>query len=161
VEQGVGEIEKVPDTEVPRRHPRLALFQVDSHAAALERDRPEQAARVGMDPRVEVVNLGGEVCEVKLTSVEVQSNEAERPSVNAAILADIDALHKAHIGVEKERLYAAIRIPGGPSSPHVCDADNTFKIGDRCRVHPGPEECDVEIDPIDGGYAGRRLRRGL
>ena len=131
MEQGVGDIEKVPDTEVPRRHPRFALFQVDSHAAALERDRPEQAARVRMDPRVEVVNLGGEVCEVKLTSVEVQSNEAERPCMNAAILTDIDALHKAHIGVEQERLDAAIRIPGGPSSPHVCDADKAFEIGDR------------------------------
>ena len=84
-----------------------------------------------MDPRVEVVNLGGEVCEVKLTSVEVQSNEAERPRVNGAILANIDALHKAHVGVEQERLYAAIRIPGGPSSPHVCEADKAFEIGDR------------------------------
>jgi hypothetical protein len=130
-EQGVGDIEKVPDTEVPRLHPRLALLQVDFHVALLKRDRPEQAARVGMDPRVEVVNLGGEVCEVKLTSVEVESNEAERPRVNGAILANIDALHKAHVGVEQERLYAAIRIPGGPSSPHVCEADKAFEIGDR------------------------------
>jgi hypothetical protein len=33
--------------------------------------RPEQAARVGVDPRVEVVNLGGEVLEVEPTSVEI------------------------------------------------------------------------------------------
>ena len=43
-----------------------------------------------MDPWVEVVNLGGEVCEVEPTSVEIQSNEAERPPVNGAILADVD-----------------------------------------------------------------------
>jgi hypothetical protein len=53
-----------------------------------------------MDPWVEVVHLGGEVCEVEPTSVEIQSNEAERPPVNGAILADVDTLHKAHIGVE-------------------------------------------------------------
>jgi hypothetical protein len=130
-EQGVGDIEKVPGLEMPGRHPRLALTQIDAHGVALKRDRPEQATRIGMDPRVEVVNLGGEVCEVKLTSVEVQSNETERPPVNGAILADIDALHEAHIGVEQERLYAAVGFPGGPSSPHVCDADKAPEIGDR------------------------------
>ena len=97
----------------------------------LKRDRPEQAARVGMDPWVEVVNLGGEVCEVELTSVEVKSNEPERPPVNGAILADVGTFHKAHIGVEQERLYAAVGFPGGPCSPHVCDADLALEIGDR------------------------------
>ncbi len=130
-EQGVGDIEKVPGLEIPGRHPRLALMQIDAHGVALKRDCPEQATRIGMDPRVEVVNLGGEVCEVKLTSVEVQSDETERPPVNGAILADIDALHETHIGVEQQRLYAAIRMPGGPSSPHVCDADKALEIGDR------------------------------
>ena len=75
-EQGVGNVEEVPDMQVPRSHPRLAIVQVDPHAAltlvfavGLQRDRPEQAVRVGMDPRVEVMNLGGEVREVELTSV--------------------------------------------------------------------------------------------
>ncbi len=131
VEQGVGDVEEVPDMEVARRHPRLALFQVGPHAVVPKRVRPEQAARVGMDPRVEVVNLGGEVCEVKLTSVEVQSNEPERPPVNGAILADIDALHKAHVGIEQERLDAAARIPGGPSSLYLGDADSALEIGYR------------------------------
>lgn len=84
-----------------------------------------------MDPWVEVVNLGGEVCEVELTSVEIQSNEAERPPVNGAILADVDTLHKAHIGVEQERPDTAVRIPGGPGSLHICDADLALEIGDR------------------------------
>ena len=131
-EQAFGILKKSLTLEVFRLHPRLALFQVDFHAAAAEsgtvQNRP---LRVGMDPWVEVVNLGGEVCEVELTSVEIQSNEPERPRVNGAILAYIDTFHKAHIGVEQQRLYAAIRIPGGPSSPHVCDADKAFEIGDR------------------------------
>ena len=131
MEQGVGDVEEVPDTEVPRLHPRIALFQVGPHAVVPKRVRPEQAARVGMDPRVVVVNLGGEICEVKLTSVEVQSNEPERPSVNGAILADIDTLHKAHIGIEQERLDLAVRLPGGPSSLHLRHADRALEIGYR------------------------------
>jgi hypothetical protein len=131
VEQCVGDIEEVPDADVLRRHPRLAVPEVDLHAVMLKWDRPEQAARVGVDPWVEVVNLGGEVCEVELTSVEVKSNEPERPPVNGAILADVHTLHKAHIGVEQKRLDATVRIPGGPCSPYICDADLTFEIGDR------------------------------
>jgi len=146
VEQGVGKIEEVPDVNVRRHHPRLTVLQVDRYAvlafvvmgpgpvvalvAGPERYRPEQAAWVGMDPRVEVVNLGGEVFEVEPTSVEVQSNESERSPVDGAILADIDALHKAHICVEEERLDAAIGIPRGALSAHVRDTDNAFEVGD-------------------------------
>ena len=131
MEQSVGEIEEVPDAEVFRRHLSLAVLEVDLHAVILKRVRPEQAARVGVDPWVEVVNLGGEVFEVEPTSVEIKSNEPERPPVNVAILADVDTLHKAHIGVEQERLDAAVRIPGGPCSLYVCDADLALEIGDR------------------------------
>ena len=132
--------------QVRRTHPRLTVLQIDRHAALAlvvmgpgpapalvagrERDRPEQAARVGMDPGVEVVNLGGEVLEVEPTSVEVQSNESERSPVDDAILADVDTLHKPHIGVEEERLDAAVGIPGGAFSLHVRDADKAFEIGD-------------------------------
>ena len=87
MEEGVGDIEEVPDVDIRRHHPRLAILQVNRYALALvvvlglglafalviglERHRPEQAARIGMDPGVEVVNLGGEVFEVEPTSVEV------------------------------------------------------------------------------------------
>ena len=146
MEQGVGDIEEVPDVDVRRRHPRLTVLQVDRYAVVAlvvvgpdpglallsgpERDRPEQSARVGMDPGVEVVNLGGEVLEVEPTSVEVQSNESERSPVDGAILADVDTLHKAHVGVEEECLDAAVGILGGALSLHVRDTDNAFEIGD-------------------------------
>ena len=84
-----------------------------------------------MDARVEVMDLGGEVYEVVPTSVEVKSNESERPAVNGAILADVDALHEAHIGVEEERLDAAVGMFGGSLPAHVCDADRALEIGDR------------------------------
>jgi len=131
VEQGVGDIEEVPDAEVVRPQPSLAILKVGSHAIIRKRVGPEQAARVGVDPWVEVVNLGAEVVEVKLTSVEIKSNEPERPPVDGTILTDVGTFHKAHIGVEQERLGAAVRIPGGPGSLHLCDADLALEIGDR------------------------------
>lgn len=124
--------------QVLRPHPSLAIVQVDPHAALtlvfavrLQRDRPEQAVRVRMDARVEVMNLSGEIREVKLTSVQVKSNEPERPLVNFAVQADVGTLHEPHVGVEQERLDAAVRIPGGPGSLHVCDPDKALEIGDR------------------------------
>jgi hypothetical protein len=50
--------------------------------------------------------------------------------VDGAILADVDAFHKAHIGVEEERLGAAVGFPCGAFSPHVRDTDKAFEIGD-------------------------------
>ena len=131
MEQGVVDIEEVPDAEAFRPHLGFAVLKVDSHAVTAKRVGPEQAARVGMDPWVEVVDLGGEVCEVELTSVEVESNKPECPPVNGAILADVNAFHKTHIGVEQKRLNSAVRIPGGPCSLHFCDADLAIEIGDR------------------------------
>jgi len=83
-----------------------------------------------MDPGVEVVHLGGEVLEVEPTSVEIQSNKTERSPMDGAIMADVDTLHKAHVGVEEERLDAAVGISGGAFSPHVRDTDKAFEIGD-------------------------------
>ena len=137
-EQGVGDIEEVPDTQVLRPHPRLAIVQVDRHAAltlvfaaGLQRDRPEQALRVGIDPRVEVMNLGGEIREVELTSVQVKSNEPERRLVNLAVQADVGTLHEPHVGVEQQRLDAAVGIPAGSGSLHICDPGKALEIGDR------------------------------
>ena len=116
---------------LPRSRSTLTPPWLSSSAAGLQRDRPEQAARVGMDPGVEVMHLGGEVFEVELTSVQVKSNEPERRLVNGAVQADVGALHEPHVGVEQERLDAAVGIPGGSGSPHVGDADKALEIGDR------------------------------
>ena len=138
MEQGVGDVEEVHDAQVLRPHPRLAIVQVNRHAvrtlvfaAGRQRDRPEQALRVGIDARVEVMNLGGEILEVEPTSVQVKSNEPERRLVNGAVQADVSTLHEPHVGVEQQRLDAAVRIPGGSGSLHVCDPDKALEIGDR------------------------------
>ena len=108
MEQGVGDVEEVHDAQVLRPHPRLSLVQVDRHAvlalafaAGLQRNRPEQAARVGMDPRVEVMNLGGEIREVELTSVQVKSNEGECTLMELTVNIDELATGKAHIRSER------------------------------------------------------------
>jgi len=49
---------------------------------------------------IEVVDLGREIREVILTSVEVQSNEAERSFVDSSVEADVSAAHEAHVSVE-------------------------------------------------------------
>ena len=85
-----------------------------------------------MDPRVEVMHLGGELCEVEPTSVEVQSNESERPPVNGAILADVGALHKAHINIEEEGIVVAgASVCACPSALGVRCANEPMEIKDR------------------------------
>ena len=52
----------------------------------------------------------------------------------ATVLLHEQALHRATdrpIGVEQQRLVAAVGILGGSGSPHVRDADKALEIGDR------------------------------
>lgn len=63
---------------------------------------PEQASGIGVDARIEVMNLCREVGKVKLTFEEVQSDEAEDALVNVIIHADRRALHEPHIHVEQQ-----------------------------------------------------------
>ena len=62
-------------------------------------DCPKQAIGVRVDSRVEVVNLSRKIGEVKLTSIEVKSDEPERPFVHLSIFADVFALHETHVGI--------------------------------------------------------------
>jgi hypothetical protein len=65
-----------------------------------DRNRPEQTVRVGVDSKVEVVNLGRKIGEVKLTSIEVKSDEPKGPLVHLPIFAHVFALHETHVSVE-------------------------------------------------------------
>jgi hypothetical protein len=77
------------------------------------------------------MHLGGEIREVELTSVQVKSNEPERRLVNFAVQADVGTLHEPHVGVEQQRLGAAVGIPGGSGSLHVGEPDKALEISDR------------------------------
>ena len=54
------------------------------------------------------MDLSRKVVEVILTSVEVQSNKRQRALVNGAVLANVNAAHESHVGVEQQRLDAAV-----------------------------------------------------
>jgi len=69
-----------------------------------QRNRPEQARRIGIDTRIEVVDLGREIYEVKLTSIKVKSDQRERTVVDRSVNANVDSTHKTHVGIEEERL---------------------------------------------------------
>jgi hypothetical protein len=75
MENGVQVVEEIPHRHVACAHPRRACPELDrADGVGRKGNCPEQTPRIGVDPGVEVVDLGGEVVEVKLTSVEVKSN---------------------------------------------------------------------------------------
>jgi predicted ATPase len=55
-----------------------------------------------MNTRVEVVNLGREVYEVILTSVEVQSDQGKRTFMDRSVKPHVHSVHEAHVGIEQE-----------------------------------------------------------
>ena len=90
--------------------------------------RPEQPVGVGVDAEIEVVFLRREVGEVKLTSVEVQSDKAKGALVVLSIHTDILTAHEAHISVEEEG--AGPRPGPCPRSLHLGHADEAVEICD-------------------------------
>ena len=83
---------------------RCALLEVDS----TQMDsglRPEQSRRVRVNAGVEVMDLSGEIREVILTSVKVQSNEPECPLMDMSVQSDVDAAHEPHVCVKQKCLF--------------------------------------------------------
>ena len=128
--QSVGNVEVVVERKVAHAHVRNACSLLDRDGRR-QRNRPEQPARVVLDPRVEVVDLGAEVDEVILTSIQIQSDKAESPFVDRTVDADVDTTHEAHVRVEKERLRAAVRISPSPGPLYVGDAHEAVEVCDR------------------------------
>lgn len=97
--------------------------QVDLHGAGWDAHGPEQAIGIGEDTGVEVVDLGCEIREVKLTFKDIQSDEAEGIVVDFAIYPNICALHEAHVYIEEQ----AAR----PGTLNLGRADEAVEVGDR------------------------------
>src|SRR5260370_31962590 len=112
-------------------------------------DRPEQSAWIGTDSWVEVMNLGGEIREVILTSVEVQSNEAERPLVDCSVDTHIHAAHEAHVCVEQQCLGASVRVRRGPVPSNIRHTDESVEVSDGRGIDAGSEKAEVECLPTD------------
>ena len=103
-QERVRNVEEVALGKVAGTHVRLAFLEVDSTQPDSGL-RPEQSGWIGVNAGVEVMDLGGKVREVKLTSVEVQSNKPERPLMDMSVQCHINATHEAHICVKKKRLF--------------------------------------------------------
>ena len=73
--------------------------------------------------------LGEEVVEVEPTSVEIQSDEADRAFVHPSVLADVDAAHESHVGVEEQLLVPASRAvsPKAPADFRSMSRLDTWK----------------------------------
>ena len=120
---GVQEVVEIGHGEVMRPHPRSVEVVVHVDRRVRKRDRPKQPG--GLDARLEVVNLGGQVangaCE------EINSDKAECSPPLATIPADIVAAHEAHVGIEGvRRTVAAARL-----ALHLGRRHNAPKIRDR------------------------------
>lgn len=102
VAQGVGKVEEIMHVLPGDAQGCCACAQIDMDGVGGDPHGPEQASGIGVDARIEVVNLCREVGKVKLTFEEVQSDEAEDALVNVTIHADIRALHEPHIRVEQQ-----------------------------------------------------------
>jgi hypothetical protein len=78
-----------------------ALVEIGLYGIVRGWDNPEKP--VGRDSWTVVVDLLGDIGRSNRTGVDVQSDEHERPVVVFAILADIFALHGAHVGSKRKR----------------------------------------------------------
>src|SRR5262249_54453832 len=131
------------------------------NAADGQGDRPEEAFRVGRNTRVEVMDLRREVREVILTSVEVQSDESECPFVDGSILAHVDALHEAHVRVEKESFDGTVRVSRGARSLHVRASRKAVEVVNRRRLFARTEEEKAKELPRYDLSVGDWVRRGI
>jgi hypothetical protein len=142
-------------------HRPLAGSRLDIHAVVRQGNRPEETVGVWVDSRIEVVNLGAKVDEVKLTSIEINSYESERSLVNGAVLADIDPLHETDVGVVEQRLGAAVGICRSACALHLRDPDETVEICDGRGLQTLAEREKVEQLTVDGGPTGNRIGPGV
>jgi hypothetical protein len=67
---------------------RLSGTEVDRRFGR-QLNRPEQSSRIGVNSGVEVVNLGSEIYEVILTSIEVKSDQGKGATVDGPVETDV------------------------------------------------------------------------
>jgi len=161
VEERIGDVEEVAQLQVGDGHRRLARAHLDRDSVGCYRDRPEEAVREGVNPRVEVVNLSAEVDEVELTSKEIKSEESERSFVDSSILADEDTAHEAYVDVEEECFSAAVGIGPSARALYLGGAHEAVEVCDARRFLARTEGEEVEQLTSDGSAAGDWVGRSI
>ena len=93
-----------------------------------QRYRPEKSSGIGINSGVDVVNLGSEVYEVILTSIEVKSDQGKGTTMDGPIETNIRAAHEAHVGVEEKLLGRSIAVGSGSGALNVGHAHLAFEV---------------------------------
>jgi hypothetical protein len=95
---------------------------------------------IRMNTGVKVMDLGSEIYEVILTSIEVKSDQRKGTPVDGSIDPHIYAVHEAHVGVEEERLLRTVGICPGSGSLNVGHGHVAVEVTDRRGINSGTEE---------------------
>ena len=84
-----------------------------------------------MDTAIKVVNLGSEICEVILTSIEVKSDQGERTMVDGPVNTHVDSAHEAHVSIKEEFFRRPIGIGRGSGALDLSHAHFAIQVIDR------------------------------
>lgn len=123
---------RIPHGHVAQPQGSDALVEVGFYRILRCRDDPEKA--VGRSSWTVVVDLLGDIGRSGRTGVDVQSNEHERSVVLFAVLADVHALHGAHVGSKRKRAgrilpWEGDAHPSAAASDHRSE-DQTIEVPD-------------------------------
>jgi hypothetical protein len=109
-----------------------ALVEIGLYGIVRCWDNPEKP--VGRDSWTVVVDLLGDIGRSNRTGVDVHSNEHERPVVVLSVLADILALHGAHVGSKRKRAGRVMSREGdaypSAAAPDHRIEDQTIEVPD-------------------------------
>jgi hypothetical protein len=133
-EQGIRDIEKIEKVQVLDVQRGGPFLEVDLNVIGFHPNSPEQALRVGSDARVEIMNLSCEICEVKLTSIEVKSNKGESTSVQMPVNANVYAFHEPHIRVEQQSFRRSVGIGRGTRALDIRRPNLPLEVGDGAQL---------------------------
>ena len=125
--QRVHKVVEVPGFQVAQVHRSRCVNEVDLYALIRDAYRPKQAT--WGNTGVVVVNF---IRKGKLPLKEIQSDEAEGPSVLFPVHPNVDTLHETIVDVEEEWSGgASMSVCSCPSTRYVRDAHESLKIEDR------------------------------
>src|SRR6476469_4529149 len=107
-------------------HRGRAVAEVHANATSIDGRDPEEA-RLVVDTRVEVVNLGRETRVLE----DVKSDEGERPLTVVTVDSDVLTVHEPEVGCPEER--RAVPVFTRAAAP-IADPDKAIEVRDQRRV---------------------------
>ena len=117
---------------------------LDANPAVGDANRPEETT--GRDARADVMPLVSlqDRRRIKLTLINIESDEAERPFVFAPVHADVHASHEPVVAIEQEgHRFFGFGIPSGTCAPHGRNPGSPLVVEDRARLDAWTEESVV------------------